>query len=101
MILVLTTTDKKTVAHKIGKALLKEKLVACVSILPMDSSYWWKGKIVNAKEFQVILKTKAENFKKIEKLIKKLHTYDLPEIISVNIEKTGKDYLTWIKNEIG
>ena len=101
MILVLTTTDKKSLAQKIASTLLKEKLVACVSILPMESSYWWKGKIVNAKEFQVILKTKAENFKKIEKLIKKLHTYDLPEIISVNIEKAGKDYLTWIKSEIG
>jgi periplasmic divalent cation tolerance protein len=101
MILVLTTTDKKSLAQKIASTLLKEKLVACVSILPMDSSYWWKGKIVNAKEFQVVLKTKAENYKKIEKLIKKLHTYDLPEIISLNIEKAGKDYLTWIKSEIG
>ncbi|MEK7581135.1 MAG: divalent-cation tolerance protein CutA [Patescibacteria group bacterium] len=101
MILVLTTTDKKSLAQEIGNELLKKKLVACASILPMESSYWWKGKIVNAKEFQLVLKTKPENFEKIEKLIKAIHTYELPEIISINIDKAGKDYLTWIEKEIG
>lgn len=101
MILILTTTDKKSQAKKISNVLLKEKLVACASIIPMESSYWWKGKIVNAKEFQLILKTKAANYQKIEKVIKKLHTYDLPEIISINIQKAGKDYLNWIEKEIG
>ncbi len=100
MILILTTTDKKTVAQKITKALLGQKLIACASILPMESSYWWKGKIVNAKEFQLILKTKDRNFNKIEKVIKKLHTYDLPEIISIDIQNAGKDYIKWIDNEI-
>lgn len=101
MILILTTTDKKSVANKISKALLDQKLIACASIIPMESSYWWKGKIVNAKEFQMVLKTKAANYQKIEKVIKKLHTYDLPEIISLNVDKAGKDYLTWISSEIG
>lgn len=81
MILILTTTDKKSLAQKIGNALLREKLVACCSIFPMESSYWWKGKIANEKEFQLVLKTKQENYEKIEKRIKKLHTYELPEII--------------------
>ncbi len=101
IILVLTTTDKKSIAKKITKSLLDQKLIACASIIPMESSYWWKGKIVNAKEFQVILKTKKENFEKVEKLIKKLHTYDLPEIISINVEKAGKDYIKWLETEIG
>lgn len=101
MILILTTTDKKSLAQEIGNELLKKKLVACCSILPMESAYWWKGKITNAKEFQLILKTKPENFAKVEKVIKALHTYELPEVISINIEKAGKDYLTWIEKEIG
>lgn len=101
MIFVLTTTDKITIAKRITKTLLDQKLIACASIIPMESSYWWKGKIANEKEFQLVLKTKAENYEKIEKLIKKLHTYDLPEIISINIAKAGKDYLAWIASEIG
>lgn len=101
MILILTTSDKKSLAVKIGKKLLEQKLIACCSILPMESSYWWKGKIVNAKEFQLVLKTKAENFEEIEKVIKTLHTYELPEVISINIEKAGKDYLKWMDKEIG
>ena len=100
MILILTTTDKKTIAVKIGKALLTKKLIACCSILPMDSSYWWKGKIANEKEFQLILKTKAGNFAKIEKIIKQLHTYELPEVISIKIDKAGKDYLKWMNGAI-
>ncbi len=101
VILILTTTDKKSIAYKIGRALLKEKLIACYSILPaMESTYWWKGKITNAKEFQVILKTKKGYFTKIEKIIKKLHTYDLPEVISIDIKKAGKDYLKWINAEL-
>ena len=101
MILVLTTTDKKSVARKIGKELLKQKLIACYSILPpMESSYWWKGKIANEKEYQVILKTKKEHFEKIEKIIKNLHTYDLPEVISIDIQKSGKGYLKWIDREM-
>lgn len=100
MILVLTTTDKISLAKKISKSLLKQKLVACVSIIPMESSYWWRGKIVNSKEYQVILKTKSANFTKIERAIKKLHNYDLPEVISVDIQKANKGYLTWIDKEI-
>ncbi len=100
MILILTTTDKKLVAKKIAKALLDKKLVACASIIPMESSYWWKGKIVNAKEYQLILKTKAQNFAKIEKEIKKLHNYTIPEIIAIDIQQVGKDYLKWMKRVI-
>lgn len=100
MVLVFTTTDNKSSARKIGKALLKSKLVACCSILPVDSSYWWKGKIANEKEFQIILKTKSENFAEIEKVIKKLHTYELPEVISIKIDEAGKDYLKWMQNSI-
>lgn len=101
MILILTTTDKKLIAAKIGNQLLKQKLIACYSVLPpMESSYWWKGKIRNEKEYQIILKTRKENYSKIEKLIKSLHNYDLPEVISIKIDKAGKDYLTWLKREL-
>ena len=101
MILVLTTTDSKEVASKIGDKLLDEKLIACYSILAaMESSYWWKGKITHEKEFQVVIKTKTENFEAVEKVIKSLHTYDLPEVISIKIDKAGKDYLKWIETEI-
>lgn len=100
MILILTTSDKKLIALKIAKKLLKLKLVACANIFPVESSYWWHKKIVNAKEYQLILKTKAQNFTKIEKEIKKLHNYKVPEIISIDTHKVGKDYLNWATNEL-
>lgn len=100
MILVLTTTDKEEIAQKISEKLLKEKLIACCSIFPTQSSYWWKGKIANEKEFQLVLKTKEENFEKIEKVIKAIHNYDLPEIISIKIDNAGKDYIEWLNSAV-
>lgn len=101
MILILTITDKISVARKIISSLLKQKLVACANIFPVESSYWWQGKIANAKEYQLILKTKAQNFSKIEKEIKKLHNYEVPEIIAINSKQVGKDYLKWMEKELG
>jgi len=100
MILILTTTDKKQTARKIASSLLRQKLVACVSILPIGSSYWWKGRIVNAKEYQLILKTKTENYEKVEDEIKKIHNYTVPEIISFNVQKVSKEYLSWLTAEL-
>lgn len=101
MILVLTTTDKKDVAQKISEALIKQRLSACCSILPgVESTYWWKGKIAKETEFQILIKSKEEKFAEIERLVKELHNYDLPEIICINLDKVGKDYLKWLESEL-
>jgi periplasmic divalent cation tolerance protein len=94
MIQVITTIDKKSTANKIANSLIDQRLAACVQIFPIDSLYRWKGKKEKSKE--LILFIKGKNFKKIEKTIKYLHTYDTPEIIQVKITKANKNYLNWI-----
>lgn len=99
MILILTTLNKITTATKIGNILLKERLIACYNLVPVKSAYWWKGKIERGGEFMMILKTKQENFKKIESYIKKFSGYEVPEIIAIRPEKVSNPYFKWLDAE--
>ena len=99
-IVVQTTCASKDEAKKIAKILVKDKLAACVQIKKIESIYAWKGKIEDEVEFQVMIKTKKENFKKIKRIIKENHSYDLPEIIAINIAGTSKQYLNYLGENI-
>ena len=95
---VVTTISGKVGAEKIADALIKERLAACVQIAgPIKSIYRWKGKIETAKEWVCVIKTKKGLYKKVETTIKKIHPYEVPEIIAVPIAAANKDYLKWIK----
>lgn len=100
MIVILTTLHKKTNAIKIGKGLLKERLIACYNLFPVESAYWWKGKILEENEILIILKTKKTNFGKVEKYIKENSGYEVPEIVAITPTKVNKPYLNWINSEV-
>jgi len=95
MIQIQTTVGKKKDAENIAETLVKNKIAACVQILPISSVYRWKGKIEKAKEYLLFIK--GNNFKKIEKALKRLHPYAVPEIIQIKIPKASKSYSNWIK----
>ncbi|MGQ4833936.1 MAG: divalent-cation tolerance protein CutA [Candidatus Asgardarchaeia archaeon] len=95
---VLTTVEKEDDAKKISKVLLEKKLAACIQIIgPIKSMYWWKEKIEEATEYILAIKTKAGLYEELEKTIKEIHPYEVPEIIAIPIEKGLEDYLNWIK----
>lgn len=98
-IIVLTTTPSIRVARKIANSLIRQRLAACVNIIPeITSHYTWQGKLCEDKEILLLIKTTRARFKKIHNQIKKLHPYQIPEIISLNIDQGDKDYLGWIKS---
>lgn len=100
-IVVFITVDGNKEAKKISGYLVRNKLAACVNIVPKISSiYWWKGKIEKSKELLLVVKTKKVIFKKLIKEVKKLHSYTVPEIISLPITGGNKDYLNWIEGSI-
>jgi periplasmic divalent cation tolerance protein len=93
----VTVPDKKT-SQKIIKSILNKKLAACVSVIGgVSSFYWWKNSIEKSLEFLLIMKTVKSKFKKLEKDIKAIHPYEVPEIVAVDICAANKDYLKWIK----
>jgi periplasmic divalent cation tolerance protein len=97
---IYSTVDDIKVARRISKTLVEEQLVACVNIIPRIESYYrWKGKIENEKEIIIIAKTVDKNVKKTLQKIKKLHPYDLPDIIVLPIVGGNKEYLDYISNE--
>ncbi|MFH1779168.1 MAG: divalent-cation tolerance protein CutA [Candidatus Omnitrophota bacterium] len=97
-LVVFITAANKDEARKIARSLVAKRLVACVNIVPaIESIFTWKGKLEVAKEVLLIAKTKAELFSKVERCVKRLHSYECPEIIAFEIAKGNKDYLRWVE----
>lgn len=99
MKIIITTIGKENAAEKIASTLLKEKLAACVNIFPCKSRYWWKKKIEKSDEFMMIIKTKNTLAERAAKRIGELHSYKMPVIEIINVEKTSKGVEDWI-NEV-
>jgi len=96
-IVIFITVNNKKEAQKISGALIKHKLAACVNIIAkIDSLFFWKSKIDQAKESLLVIKSKKDKFPKIIKLVKSMHSYEVPEIIALPIIAGNKPYLRWI-----
>jgi len=98
---VTTTTEKLEDAQKIARAIVEKRLGACAQLLgPIQSIYWWKGKIETAQEWLCLMKSKKSLYSELEKTIKALHPYETPEIIVKPIIDGSADYLEWLQHEI-
>ena len=98
---VFTTVAKRSDAERIARILSESRLAACIQIVgPITGIYRWKGKIRKSKEWLCIAKSKKDHYKMIEEAIKKVHSYELPEIIATPIIKGSREYLGWIAKEV-
>ena len=95
-IVVQTTCSSKQEAKIIAKALVETKLAACVQMYEIESFYNWDDKLCNDFETLLNIKTIKENFEKIKSKILELHSYDLPEIIQLDITNASEEYLKFI-----
>ena len=99
-IVVLITAGSGDEGQTIADELTKQRKAACVSIVRnVQSFFWWEGKIDTAQEVLLIAKTRAAELDGLIELVKKLHSYDVPEIIALPIIGGNEDYLDWIKSE--
>ena len=98
---VLTTTGNRDEAEKIATALVESGLAACVNIVgPIRSIYRWEGKVENAEEFLLLVKTWGAAYEDVEAKIRELHSYELPECIALRVEKGSEEYLEWVENAV-
>ncbi len=100
MIFIYIICKNKKEAKKIGLVLIKKKLAACCNIFPIESIYRWNKKIVKDKEAVLIVKTLKKNFRKVEKEVKRLHSYTVPCILEIPLTQGSEDYLNWAEREI-
>ena len=96
-IIVLITASSEDEARNIAELLVNGKKAACVNIVPgVDSLFWWEGKIESARESLLLVKTKASLLPEIVELVKRTHSYEVPEIIALPIIAGSEDYLKWL-----
>src|SRR3954465_15133103 len=96
-IIILTTAGSRDEARQIAKSLVESRLAACVNVIPkIESVYRWENNVQEAEEWLLLVKTTSANFEVGKEAIHKLHSYDLPECISIKIADAEDSYLAWL-----
>ncbi|GGJ74540.1 divalent cation tolerance protein [Pilimelia anulata] len=97
---VTTTIDSAEAAAGLARAAVEARLVACARVAgPVESTYWWEGRVETAREWVVVAKTTDERYPALEALLRERHPYDVPEIIRTPVTGGSPAYLAWISAE--
>ena len=97
---VVTTTERREDAERIARSLVEERLAACAQVTgPITSTYRWQGKIETAQEWQCWAKSRCNLYDRVEQTIRRLHPYEVPEILAMPIAAGSADYLAWLEAE--
>jgi len=100
-VVVLVTFKNIAEARRITGVLLNKRLVACCNLVsPIESSFWWEGRIHREREALAVLKTKKSRFEPLVREIKKRHSYKVPEILALPVLKGNPDYLRWLREVV-
>ncbi len=87
-------------ARRIGKKLVSEKLAACANIVKSHSIYAWEDELKEGREWIVLAKTLPGKFKKLQKRVEKLHSYEIPCIIGLPVGDANPAYATWVEEQV-
>ena len=100
--LVLVTCADASEAQRIARAVVEERLAACVNILPgaITSIYRWKGRVERARERLLLIKTSRKRLAKLQAAVLRLHSYDVPEFIALPIVAGSRAYLAWMEQSL-
>ncbi len=101
-LLIYCTCPDQAMAERIAEALVADRLAACVNIVPgITSIYRWQGEIQHDSELLLLIKTRGERYPALEARIRELHSYEVPEIIAVPIQRGSESYLAWLDASVG
>ncbi len=94
----LSTCRDSREARKIARVLVKEKLAACVNVVPgIASIYAWKGRIEEGREVLLVIKSRQALSKRLIRRVMQLHSYEIPEVLTLPVSAGNPDYLRWIR----
>ena len=97
---LVSVTCPKGSAEGIAHEVLQQRLAACVNTIDtVHSTYWWKGKLESADESLLLIKTRSELLDALQRMVKRVHPYETPEIIAFRVEGGDRGYLDWISKE--
>ena len=98
---VVTTTATKSDAQAIATAVVGKRLAACAQVIgPITSTYWWQGNIETAEEWLCVMKSRQDLYPALERAIREVHPYEVPEILAVPVVQGSQDYLEWMDREL-
>jgi periplasmic divalent cation tolerance protein len=96
----VTTTDSREAAEALAQSAVEARVAACAQVSgPINSTYWWDGRVESAEEWYVTFKTTAERYPALEEHIRAHHTYDVPEVVLLPILAGNPAYLAWVSEE--
>jgi periplasmic divalent cation tolerance protein len=99
--LVFCTCPDEATAIKLATLLVEQHQAACVNIIPgLTSVYRWQGKVTTDQEYLLLIKSRADHYAALERLIREQHPYELPEVIAVTIGNGLEGYLHWLDQEL-
>ena len=100
--IVLVTCGTLAEGRRIARSAVSKRLAACVNIIlgPVESFYTWRGNLEKAREYLLVIKTTEKRLAKLEKEVKQLHSYQVPEFIALPILGGSKDYLAWLRESV-
>jgi len=99
--IVETTTETNEEAENLAEIMVKSRLAGCAQVQgPFTSFYWWKGELTKSKEWKCAFKTSRKNYHPLEDEIRKVHSYETPEIAAIPLVKGSKSYLNWLSQEL-
>jgi periplasmic divalent cation tolerance protein len=100
-IVVFSTCDSEEQARQIARALVEQRLAACVNILPnVRSIYRWKGEVEDAAEWLLIIKSRRDLMEQLRAAIGKVHSYEVPELLAIPVVDGSENYLAWLDHEL-
>ena len=98
---MLTTAGSQAEAERLAQILLKKKVAACINLVPRaESWYWWKGKVETSHEILLLIKTSSPHLNALTRLVKAQHSYQVPELIALDLFWIEKDYLKWLRESM-
>lgn len=100
-LVVFVTVPNRPTATRLAKILVQEQRAACVNIVPaIESHYVWQGKLETARELLLVIKTTRRGYAALERRIKALHPYSVPEIVALAIQQGSASYLKWLRDAV-